>query len=79
MSEIDARCSTIADLATRYLEGVLPPAQETSYETHLVFCRGCVAFLSDIREIRGRLRELPADPVEGDERRRIVEAADGGR
>lgn len=75
MSELDVRCTTIADLGTRYLEGVLPPAQQTSYELHLVFCTACNAFLRDIRDIRTRLRALPADPVDADERRLIVEAA----
>ena len=75
MSELDVRCSTVADLGTLYLEDALPAAQRESYETHLVFCTDCVAFLSDLRELRRRLRALPGDPLDPTERRRIVDAA----
>lgn len=77
MSELDVRCSSIAELATRYLEGALPPAQHTSYETHLVFCTNCITFLTDIREIVESMRALPPDRVIADERRLIVETAAG--
>lgn len=79
MTELDVRCTTIADLGTRYLEGALPLIQQTSYETHLVFCTNCVTFLSELRDLRSRLRELPPDPVDGDERRLIIDAAGSGR
>jgi hypothetical protein len=75
LSELDLRCSDVAQLATRYLEGLLPPPQQTSFETHLVYCESCVGFLDDIRNVAGRLRELPPDPVDPEERRAIVEAA----
>jgi hypothetical protein len=75
VSDLDVRCSSIALLATEYLEDALSPRQRTSYETHLVYCDGCIAFLDDIRELAARLRELPPDAVDEDERRAIVEAA----
>lgn len=77
MNELDVRCAVLSELATRYLEGALPRAQQVSYETHLVFCTSCVAFLSDMRRLRQRLQGLAADAVDGDERRLIVDAAQG--
>jgi len=77
VSELDRRCNVLSELATRYLEGALPHAQQVSYETHLVFCVSCVAYLSDVRRLRERLHALPPDPVDGGERRAIVEAAAG--
>jgi hypothetical protein len=75
VNELDVRCVVLSELATRYLEGALPRPQQLSYETHLVFCTSCVAFLSDMRRLQERLHELPADPVDSQERRLIVEAA----
>jgi anti-sigma factor RsiW len=75
VTELDVRCDFISELVTRYLEGALPRDQRLSYETHLVYCTHCVAFLSDMRRLREDLHELPLDPVDGDERRTIVEAA----
>jgi hypothetical protein len=78
MSELDVSCAVVSELATRYLEGALPRAQQVSYETHLVFCTSCVAFVGDLRRLRERLHGLPPDPVDGNERRLIVEAAARG-
>jgi hypothetical protein len=75
VSDIEHRCSVIAPLATAYLEGGLTPGQQTSYETHLVFCDSCVAFLDDLRTISARLHALPTDRVDERMRRQIVEDA----
>ena len=75
MNDIEHRCSVIAPLATMYLENALAPGQITSYETHLVFCDSCVAFLDDVRAISDRLRLLPSDPVDDGLRRVIVQDA----
>jgi hypothetical protein len=79
VTEIDVRCGVIAELATRYLEDALDAEERLTYETHLVFCTNCVAFHSDLRKLALRLRELPADPVEPEERRLVVDAAAGER
>ena len=75
MSGLDIRCAAIGVLATDYLEDALSEGQRTSYETHLVYCEACVAFLDDIRELAARLRALPTDPVDAAERRAVLEAA----
>lgn len=78
MTELDVRCSVLSELATRYVESALPSEQQLSYETHLVFCTSCTAFLADLRSVRKRLHELPLDAVDDDEKRQIVQAAAGG-
>ncbi len=75
MSDLDVRCSSVALLATEYLEDALSERQRTGYETHLVYCDACVAFLDDIRDLATRLRALPPDPVEAVERRAVLEVA----
>jgi hypothetical protein len=77
VSELDLRCTTVSELATQYLEHGLSSEQQTSYETHLVVCENCVAYLGDIRNLVERLNALPADAVDADERRRILEAVAG--
>lgn len=75
MSELDLACDTVSELATGYLEYELSESRRTSYETHLIVCENCVAYLDDIRTITVALGSLPVDAVEEEERRRIVEAA----
>lgn len=73
MSELDLPCATIAGLATKYLEQELSEPQRTSYETHLLICDNCMAYLQDLRELVAVLSALPADPVDSAERRRILD------
>ena len=75
MSELDLRCTTVADLATQYLEQELSAAQQTSYETHLLICDNCMAYLQDIRELVASLSALPVDPVDPAELQRILDLA----
>jgi hypothetical protein len=74
VSDLDARCSSVSLLATDYLENALGDRQRTAYETHLVYCDACVAFLDDIRVLAARLRALPPDPVDAKERHAVLEA-----
>jgi hypothetical protein len=75
MSELNVRCETVSELATLYLEHGLSAPQQVTYETHLVVCENCVAYLDDLRELVERLHALPEDAVDGDARRRILDAA----
>ena len=75
MTGLDIRCAAIGVLATDYLEDALSDGQRTSYETHLVYCDSCVAFLDEIRELAERLRTLRVDPVDPGERQAVLEAA----
>jgi hypothetical protein len=73
VSELDLPCTTVAGLATQYLEQELSEAQRTSFETHLLICDNYMAYLQDMRELVASLSTLPADPVDPAERERILE------
>ncbi len=62
----DLTCKELIELVTDYLEGKLPPADRTRFETHLSGCQGCTNYLDQMRQtIRtlGKLTEntLPAE------------------
>jgi anti-sigma factor RsiW len=75
--DVEGRCTTVSELATRYLAGELTDAQQTSYEAHLIVCENCDAYLNDIRVIVQGLGELPVDAVDPDERRHILNLVTG--
>jgi anti-sigma factor RsiW len=55
-------CQELVELVTDYLEGALPPEAHTRFEAHAANCRGCKAYLIQMREtirLVGRLE--PAD------------------
>lgn len=74
MSVYDLTCANLTELVTDYLEGTLPPVQQTSFETHVVYCTDCMAFLSQIRDTVVHLGSLPPDPVDPHEREELVDA-----
>jgi anti-sigma factor RsiW len=78
MSELDLACDTVSELATGYLEHELSESRRTAYETHLVVCDNCVAYLADMRAIAVALRALPVDGIDEDERSRILAEAGSG-
>jgi predicted anti-sigma-YlaC factor YlaD len=53
-------CQELVELVTDYLEGALAPEDSTRFEAHLAGCRGCRAYLSQVRQtirLTGRLTE----------------------
>ncbi|GAC1658806.1 MAG: zf-HC2 domain-containing protein [Candidatus Dormibacteraceae bacterium] len=56
-------CRQIVELLTDYLEGVLPVAERTRLEAHLAGCRGCTAFLEQVRTTLRVVRGLAAEPL----------------
>ena len=45
----DLRCAELVELVTEYLENALPDAKRTEVEIHLVACRGCEAYVDQMR------------------------------
>ena len=70
MTRLDLACRELVELVTDYLEGVLPAAERDRFEAHLASCRGCRAYLQQMRElvcISGRIPPesiRPAPPPE---------------
>ena len=73
-NDFDRVCTTITSLVTEYLEEALPREQQLLFETHVVYCSGCSAFLSQIRTIAAALRSLPPVDVDVEERAFLVGA-----
>ena len=51
MTPVDLACRELVELVTDYLEGVLPPAQRDRFDAHLGSCRGCAAYLKQMRDV----------------------------
>ena len=45
----DLACVEVVELVTEYLEDALPDARRTDIEIHLVACRGCEAYVEQMR------------------------------
>jgi anti-sigma factor RsiW len=44
-------CREMVQLVTDYLEGALSLDDRTRFEQHLVFCKGCAAYVRQMREM----------------------------
>jgi len=47
---MEMTCKEMVELITDYLEGVLPEGDRLNFERHLEGCRGCTAYLSQMRQ-----------------------------
>ena len=43
-------CQELVELVTAYIEGALPPDEHALFEAHLAVCRGCTAYLEQMRQ-----------------------------
>jgi anti-sigma factor RsiW len=70
-------CKEFVEVITEYLDGTLPPAERARVEAHLPGCRGCRAYLSQMRQtirVVGTLGAPPAEPVPDETKRRLLDA-----
>ena len=70
-------CKQLVELVTEYLEGTLSPEGRARFDAHLAGCRGCRAYVEQMRlTIRtvGRLRE---DSIVPEARERLLRAFRG--
>ena len=61
----DVPCNELVELVTDYLEGALSAEQRASFEAHLEPCRGCTAYVEQMRatiELAGRLTPEDVSP-----------------
>jgi anti-sigma factor RsiW len=66
-------CRELVELVTGYLEGALAPAERSRFEAHVAGCRGCRAYLEQMRltvAALGRLTEADVAPDAEDALRR---------
>lgn len=62
-------CQELVELVTDYLENALPRSEAARFEEHLQNCRGCRAYVEQMRRTvgaLGRLREdwIPEDAIQ---------------
>ena len=56
-------CRRLVELATDYLDGALPTAEEADLEAHLVICQGCRNYLQQMQRTIGLLGSLAESPA----------------
>jgi anti-sigma factor RsiW len=59
-------CKELVELVTDYLDGALSPSERERFEEHLTNCRGCRAYVEQIRttvRLAGKITEdnIPTD------------------
>lgn len=69
----DLACREFVELVTDYLEGVLPPALKTAFESHLEVCSGCRLYLGQMRLTIRALGARPNGGLSAETRQRLQE------
>ena len=70
-------CKEFVEVITEYLDGTLPPPERARVEAHLPGCRGCRAYLGQMRQtirLVGALGDQPDEPVADETKRRLLDA-----
>jgi anti-sigma factor RsiW len=58
-------CQELVEMVTQYLEGAMPPDERAQFEDHLSRCRGCTAYIEQMRhtiQLTGKLSEETIAP-----------------
>ena len=69
MSAATMDCNELVELVTDYLEGRLPDADRTRFDSHVAECEGCTTYVEQIRAtvaLTGTLREDDLPPGAAD-------------
>jgi anti-sigma factor RsiW len=74
LSAAELTCQELVELVTDYLEGVLPPADRSRFEAHLAGCRGCRAYLRQVRQTIRLAGRLTDDAVPAATKQRLLDA-----
>jgi anti-sigma factor RsiW len=76
----DTACLQIAETATGYLEGALPPAEHRRFRVHLSRCPFCAVYVEQMRTVASALGGLSGDaPLAPERRAELVAAFRGDR
>jgi anti-sigma factor RsiW len=66
-------CRQMVQLVTEYLEGALSIADRTRFEQHLVFCKGCAAYVRQMREVLRTAGHIEASAMPAEVQRELLE------
>jgi anti-sigma factor RsiW len=72
-------CRELVGVVTDYLEGKLPEADRVRLEAHLAECPYCEEYIAQMRQTIEALGELPAEPLDLDKERELLDAFRGWR
>jgi anti-sigma factor RsiW len=70
----DLECRELVELVTEYLEGTLPPEERTRFELHLAICRGCAAYVRQLRGTLAAAARLSEDSLPDETREQLLTA-----
>jgi anti-sigma factor RsiW len=73
----DVSCQELVELLTDYLEGVLTPDEVAAVERHLTLCKGCAAYLEQLRVTIDALGSVTIETLPDDAVRELLEAFRG--
>jgi anti-sigma factor RsiW len=76
MPASELSCKEMVEVMTDYLDGTLSPADRARFEAHLPGCRGCRAYLGQMRRtiaLLGTLKAEKEEPVSEETKRRLVD------
>jgi anti-sigma factor RsiW len=67
-------CKELVELVTDYLEGALSPEERARFDHHLSGCRGCRAYVEQMRRTLGAVGALSEDAVPDEAKQRLLRA-----
>jgi anti-sigma factor RsiW len=67
-------CKELVEVITEYLEGRLPPPARARFEAHLAGCRGCRAYLQQMRQTIRTLGALTEESISEEGKRELLAA-----
>jgi anti-sigma factor RsiW len=70
----DLSCQELVELVTEYLEGALSPEDTARFEEHAATCRGCRAYLAQMRETIRLVGRLEPDHISPEAEQELREA-----
>jgi anti-sigma factor RsiW len=73
----DLTCRELVELVADYLEGALTPAERARFERHIAACRGCRAYLEQMRLTAATLGRLTEEQVAPEAEAALVRAFRG--
>jgi len=72
MSDADLNCNELVELVTEYLEDAMSAPERARLEKHLEGCRGCRAYLDQMRLTISAVGHLPAEAVAPDAQQELL-------
>jgi anti-sigma factor RsiW len=73
----ETACRDIAEHATGYLDGALPPSENRRFRIHLSRCPFCTAYVEQMRTVSSTLGGLSGEPLAPARRAELVAAFRG--